>query len=307
MYRLDLIFSELTRVAQPKEALNYYPLYPGFEQLFRLPLIPPATGLRCFTSPDCYDMAKVRNGPELVNSILQSMTGLLRQKHGFDVVVLYLPSDWSNCFEYEGFNLHDCLKAKLAPLNITLQIVNDTTFERTCRANVLWGISVALYAKAGGIPWKLFDCDKDEAYIGLSYAIKKHVDGNEYTTCCSQVYDPDGLGFEFVAYDTREFTMDRKGNPYLSYHEMHSVLSRSLLMYQNSHGGRVPKRLFVHKSSHFTEEEIQGAHDAVGRATEIELIQVIQRSNWFGLKVDEASHGGQKRVPSAYPIERGVY
>lgn len=305
--RLDSFILELSQSAKPKEAKNYYPEYPGFENLFKISLVAPQDTLRCSTNPECFKLAKRGSGPDLVDSILHSMVSLIHQKQSFDVLILYLPSSWNTCFEYEGFNLHDCLKAKLAPLNIPVQIVNDTTFERSCRANVLWGISIALYAKAGGIPWKLAECNKDEAYIGLSYAIKKHSNGNEYTTCCSQVFDPDGTGFEFVAYDTQEFSLDRKGNPYLSYQEMQSVLSRSLLLYQNSHSGRIPKKLFVHKTSHFTEEEIQGAYDAIGSSTEIELIQVIQGTRWLGLKLNGPKSPLERPQPSPYPIERGIY
>lgn len=88
---------------------------------------------------------------------------------------------------------------------------------------------------------------------------------------------------------------------------MQAVLSRSLLLYQNGHGGLIPKKIFVHKVSHFTPDEIQGAMDAFGSKTEVELIQVVRKTNWYGIKMDKPSREGQKAAPAMYPLERGVY
>ncbi len=133
----------------------------------------------------------------------------------------------------DDFDLHDHLKAATAARRIPIQLVReDRALAYPCRASVMWRVGLALYAKAGGVPWKLAEADPETAYIGISYAVRPvESERPRFVTCCSQVFDADGAGLEFVAYDAHEVEVQRD-NPFLSRTEMFRVMTRSLDLYR---------------------------------------------------------------------------
>lgn len=225
------------------------------------------------------------------------------------MIFIFVPASWSAGFSGapgEDFDLHDHLKAATAAWRIPIQLVReDRALAYPDRASVMWRVGLALYAKAGGVPWKLAEADPETAYIGICYAVRPVAsDRPRFVTCCSQVFDAEGAGLEFLAYDAHEVDVQRD-NPFLSRNEMFRVMTRSLDLYRRRHSGRTPRRITVHKATEFKPEEIDGCMEALHLCEAVDLIQVVDDVGWRGVRIERDRQGGLKGQPAGFPVARG--
>jgi hypothetical protein len=91
----------------------------------------------------------------------------------------------------------------------------------------------------------------------------------------SQVFDAEGTGLEFVAYDAHEGEIERD-NPFLSRAEMFWVMTRSMDLYHRRHTGRSPRRVMVHKTTEFKGEETDGCMEALHLCESVDLVQIAE-------------------------------
>jgi hypothetical protein len=118
------------------------------------------------------------------------------------------------------------------------------------------------------------------------------------------VFDAEGAGLEFIAYDAHEVEVQRD-NPFLSRTEVFRVMTRSMDLYRRRHAGRSPRRVMVHKTTEFKAEEMDGTMEALHLCESIDLIQVVEDVGWRGVRI-EGRAGEVKGKPTAYPVSRGT-
>jgi hypothetical protein len=309
--RLYSFMKELNSTFAPSERKDYLPNWPGFFSVFGLHMSAAAAGCHIELEAQVDRDFDASATPHIVlaERILRAIQGLESRRSEFDVLFLLIPTRWSRGFvggAGDDFDLHDHLKAATAARRLPIQLVReDSALSYPHRASVMWRIGLALYAKAGGVPWKLADTDPETAYIGISYAVRpKESDRPRFVTCCSQVFDAEGAGLEFVAYDAHDVEVQRE-NPFLSRAEMFRVMTRSMELYRRRHAGRSPRRVIVHKSTEFKNDEVDGCMEALHLCEAVDLVQVVESVSWRGAQL-VPERGGTKGQPAAYPVERGT-
>lgn len=296
---------------RPKERKDYLPDWPGFHSVFgvHIEAAPRSCRLELSQKTDV-DFCDAETPHVLIaDNLTKAIHNLGAYRNEFDILFVYLPRRWEPAFiggPEEDFDLHDHLKAFTARRGIPIQIVReDSAVSYPCRASVMWRIGLALYAKAGGIPWKLAETDPEVAYIGISYSLRSMgSDRPRFVTCCSQIFDSEGAGLEFIAYDTREVDVQR-GNPFLSKTEMFRVMTRSMDLYRRRHAGRSPRRVMVHKTTEFKRDEVDGCMEALHLCETVDLIQVIEDVGWRGVLLSKG-RSGKKGKPTPFPVSRGT-
>lgn len=311
--RLYGFMRQLNASARPTERADYLPEWPGFHSVFGVHMR--AASQACLLELDQSLEHEVQGSetPHLVlaDRLVRAINRLESVRHEFDVLFIYVPQRWSVGFfggPGEDFDLHDYLKAITAMRGLPIQLVReDKAVAYPDRASVMWRIGLALYAKAGGVPWKLSpaDQDRDTAYIGISYAVRPtEAPGARFVTCCSQVFDAEGSGLEFVAYDAREVQVQRD-NPFLSRAEMFRVMTRSMDLYRRRHAGRAPRRVMVNKTTEFKGDEIDGCMDALHLCEEVDLVQIVEDVGWRGVRIEGQSLD-ERGHATPFPVARGT-
>lgn len=309
--RLFNFMKELNAPATAKERTEYLPDWPGFHRVFGLHM--KAASRSCHVELDAAfeDEFRSASSPHIVlaERLVRAIQSLEARRAEFDVLFIYIPQRWEPGYvggPDEDFDLHDHLKAMTAARRLPVQLVReDKALAYPDRASVMWRIGLALYAKAGGVPWKLADTDPETAYIGISYAMRPVLSNRpRFVTCCSQVFDAEGAGLEFVAYDAHEVEVQRD-NPFLSRAEMFRVMTRSMDLYRRRHAGRSPRRVMVHKTTEFKSEEIDGCMEALHLCEAVDLVQVVEGVAWRGVQIN-GDRNAKKGEPTAFPVSRGT-
>lgn len=311
-HRLYGFMRALNTAYKPTERKDYLPEWPGFHTVFGLHMR--AAGRGCRIELDAQLETEFRASSKshivLADRLVRAVQNLEARRPEFDVIFIYIPQRWTPGYvggPLEDFDLHDHLKATTAARRLPVQLVReDRALAYPDRASVMWRIGLALYAKAGGVPWKLAESDPETAYIGISYAIRPpESDRPRFVTCCSQVFDAEGSGLEFVAYDAHEVEVQRD-NPFLSRTEMFRVMTRSLDLYRRRHAGHSPRRVMVHKTTEFKPDEIDGSMEALHLCEAVDLVQIVEDVGWRGIRIERGPGDSRKGTPTAFPVSRGT-
>lgn len=308
------LFNELRSTKQPRERRQYLQDFDGFSQIF-------GVGIDCPLRSDDERVHQLPTGRleaslkesepqrDVAELFLSGVRQLAAKQHLFDVLVVYMPDWLSPAFRSpvedleSDFDLHDTLKAACAGQGMPVQILNDDALTYFCRCSVAWRLSLAMYTKAGGVPWKLAGFESRHAYVGLSYCLRKGAQ-SRFVTCCSQIFDAEGTNLRFLLYESQDGSYEGD-NPYLSRQDMRRVMARTIDLYQRQKGAP-PSRLVVHKTTQFRGEEIDGCLDALGSVDDLELLTIAAETPWHAIRIDAPRTGGPKGDPAMYPVERGT-
>jgi hypothetical protein len=162
-------------------------------------------------------------------------------------------------------NFHDLLKARTLALRQPIQIIRRSTWDesklpsdrrsRQDEATRAWNLHVAMYYKAGGIPWRLQrnPTDLTTCYVGIAFYRNSSRDTLE--TSVAQVFNERGDGMIIRGGPARVSSDDRQ--PHLDYGDAHDLLASSLDAFRQEHR-TMPARVALHKTSSFTAAEIDG-------------------------------------------------
>lgn len=285
-----------------KQDKAFLPEYMGFQDVFRCGLdIPNGDNTKRFMGYSLSGALK-ENVQDFFDGICRYIDVLEREKHEFDVLIIYIPNQLSKMRELKNenvyFDLHDSLKIYCAGKGIVTQIIEERSVHTNSdMAKIMWGLSTAIYTKAVGKLWKPKTTRYDTAYIGLSYV--QSIKNNEKISIgCSQLFDSEGNGMELYLRPLKDPQIIQK-NPYMRSGDACRLMNNLKKIYDESVPLHKLNRIVIHKTTHFTKGEMEGITKGLAGVDNIELLQIQEFSAWRVVRF-------HNDTATPFPIQRGT-
>jgi hypothetical protein len=307
-----VLYDFLNRLNKTQSAGTFNPDYlidyPGFINAYGIP----------FNVPDVNsDLWKDSNIASPISDLMKSAIEFSEKiKKAIDqleavnkklVLVIFIPSDWNIITdinnESEKFDLHDYIKAYAAQKQIATQFIQESTLSDALVCQVNWWLSLSFYVKAQRTPWVLNGLESNTAFVGIGYSVNKQQGKNKIVLGCSHIYNSSGQGLKYRLSRVEDCYIDKQNNPYLSYQDAYKFGTLIRELFFNTMG-EIPKRVVVHKRTHFKRDEINGIVDSLRKSgvQQIDLIEVnFEESARF---ISLFSKDGAVK-PAMFPLSRG--
>lgn len=169
------------------------------------------------------------------------------------------------------------LKARAMKCKMPIQIGSDHVFVDSDGnqdpATRAWNMSVALYYKAGGIPWRLRLEGPQTCFVGVSFHHMKTTRRHFVHSSIAQAFSSDGDGFalrgELVPWNPAQ------GRRIHLTEEQAIRLGERILEEYRELNGIEPRRIVLHKTSGFDDAEVVGFKTVFGRVPIVELVNLM--------------------------------
>lgn len=155
---------------------------------------------------------------------------------------------------------------------VTNGLIDDDSANQDA-ATRAWNVNVAMFYKAGGIPWRLRLEGPETCFVGLSFHHLRTSHKQLVYSSVAQAFSSDGEGFalrgEAVVPPER-----RSGRTLHLSKEQAKRLGFSVIAEYRDRTGRNPARVVFHKTTMFDDEERVGLRDALDAIPVVEFVNV---------------------------------
>lgn len=241
--------------------------YKGFEDIYGVPINIPETGDDKVISIRNSEFNGIIGREEAFKNILSLYGSKIQQyvdnnrSRDIGVLVLQMPEILEKYFKYNYEDLRVHIKALCVKKQIYTQILTQSSLQAQAYdpCDNMWNLSLGLYVKAGGVPWKLESGEENTCFIGIAFGIKGRSRGQDILVGLAEIFDVFG---ESVTIKVVEEDFKSEVGYHLSRESAERLIRTAIKGYESEKQEK-PKRVIIHKTTPFNEDERQGVEDAL--------------------------------------------